>query len=340
MDMASNIKLCGLCSQLVDVSVDIGAELKNFLDGFLALPHLPSKMCLECYQGATQCVKFKEQCLKSTEKILKCKLATSMILGNSVNSLQPNENNNFYNEVPTSNSKILQRCEKVTPVIVENGMVNVTLPMNSLCSSEEEIVDIETSSLEQLENNELTSVKTKVGIPNTKSTSIDESLIKSESRIRKGMSKFFESLPSEEVLPMPKRLRSQDSIPKLTSEAGISNITPASQKGVKIDQLSTSNSNCHNSKTSQKNITFNKSSSKAPVIDKGYPFLRNSKSRTEIEESRKAMGTPDKPNSKTKTLRHTNIPKQSKRLQIIVYKMNLASITDSCFVEVNKDHKL
>jgi len=324
MDMATSIKLCGLCSQLVDESVDIGVELRNFLDGFLVMPHLPTKMCLECYQGATQCIRFKQQCLKSSEKLLKCKLATSMILGSPVNSLEHGDGK-FYSEVSSSKSNTSQRSEEVIPLTAENPMViNVTSPINSQCSSQEEIVDIETSSLEMLENNESTSDKAKVGIINTSSTSIDESLKKSGSQIRSRVSKLMESVPFEEVVPMTKRLRSQDSIQKPTSKVnGSANTTPVSQKGLKIGPTSTSKP--QNSKTHGHNVKFDKTSTKAPT-KKSYPATPFKANKDiEFRVTRSGNKFPQNGKGNTVTLTQTTTSKPIKSANKVIEPSNIIS---------------
>lgn len=84
-------KICGLCTQYVDESVVIKAELKSFLLEFLALderkknsPSLPEKTCLECYQSALECKRFRDACHKSISKLQKNnKIASDMILGKS-----------------------------------------------------------------------------------------------------------------------------------------------------------------------------------------------------------------------------------------------------------------
>lgn len=82
----SSFKLCGLCSQLVDESVEVSTSMKPFLCRFLnfsTVEELPSKVCLECFQGATECLRFKARCHKTIEKLAKCKVSNDMILGGS-----------------------------------------------------------------------------------------------------------------------------------------------------------------------------------------------------------------------------------------------------------------
>merc|ERR1712223_1756105 len=78
-------KICGLCSQLVDESVLITAQMKSFLQEFLGVSEnsLPQKTCLECYKSAIECKRFKEACKKSINKLEQKNISSSMILGKS-----------------------------------------------------------------------------------------------------------------------------------------------------------------------------------------------------------------------------------------------------------------
>ena len=56
-----SFKVCGLCSQLVDESVKLPDDLLNHLIVFLNVVGdlLPTKICTDCFQGATESKKFK-----------------------------------------------------------------------------------------------------------------------------------------------------------------------------------------------------------------------------------------------------------------------------------------
>merc|ERR1712223_1244824 len=84
-------KICGLCSQLVDESVLITAQMKSFLQEFLGVSEnsLPQKTCLECYKSAIECKRFKEACKKSINKLEQKNISSSMILGKSEQSKVP-----------------------------------------------------------------------------------------------------------------------------------------------------------------------------------------------------------------------------------------------------------
>ena len=79
-------KICGLCSQLVDESVDIKSTLKTFLSEYLNIPEdaLPEKTCLECYKSAIECKRFREACQKSISKLEQKKVSESLILGKEI----------------------------------------------------------------------------------------------------------------------------------------------------------------------------------------------------------------------------------------------------------------
>uniref|UniRef100_A0A0K2T316 ZAD domain-containing protein n=1 Tax=Lepeophtheirus salmonis TaxID=72036 RepID=A0A0K2T316_LEPSM len=76
-------KVCGLCSQLVDTSVDIDEILIDFLSQFLSITpdNFPPKICTDCFSSATEAKRFKEHCIKAIHKIKKTRLCTSVILG-------------------------------------------------------------------------------------------------------------------------------------------------------------------------------------------------------------------------------------------------------------------
>jgi hypothetical protein len=81
-----NFRVCGLCSQLVDESIQIdNAGLRSFLIHLLSLTNdeLPCKICTDCYQGSSDCRKFAERCSKAIAKLRNTKLSDSMILGKS-----------------------------------------------------------------------------------------------------------------------------------------------------------------------------------------------------------------------------------------------------------------
>lgn len=83
----SSFKVCGLCSQLVDESVMLHANLRQFLEEW-GLRDLPAKVCTDCYQGAVDSLKFKEKCLRAVEKLKKTQISVSMILGRSAGDMQ------------------------------------------------------------------------------------------------------------------------------------------------------------------------------------------------------------------------------------------------------------
>jgi hypothetical protein len=82
-----NFKICGLCSQLVDESVQLNSVLRAFLIEFLSLneDQLPTKTCMECYQRTTESKRFKDSCNKSIDKLQRNNVYSSMILGRSKN---------------------------------------------------------------------------------------------------------------------------------------------------------------------------------------------------------------------------------------------------------------
>lgn len=80
-----SFKVCGLCSQLVDESVQLDPVFRAFLVSFLELANeaLPSKVCTDCYQQSFDCKKFKDRCERAIRKLSNTKLSDSMILGRS-----------------------------------------------------------------------------------------------------------------------------------------------------------------------------------------------------------------------------------------------------------------
>lgn len=90
MDKASeedNFKVCGLCSQLVDESVQLNAKLRSFLLHYLSLTSnasLPTKICTDCYQGAFDSLNFRDRCMKAILKLKSNRISDAMILGKSI----------------------------------------------------------------------------------------------------------------------------------------------------------------------------------------------------------------------------------------------------------------
>ena len=80
-----NFKLCGLCSQLVDESVQVNDKLRAFLIRFLSVANaeLPAKVCTDCYSHALESMKFKDRCEKAMNKLKNNKVSESMVLGRS-----------------------------------------------------------------------------------------------------------------------------------------------------------------------------------------------------------------------------------------------------------------
>ena len=80
-----SFKVCGLCSQLVDESVQLDPVFRAFLVSFLdiANENLPSKVCTDCYQQSFDCKKFKDRCDRAIRKLANTKLSDTMILGRS-----------------------------------------------------------------------------------------------------------------------------------------------------------------------------------------------------------------------------------------------------------------
>ena len=77
-----DFKICGLCSQLVDESVLISGNLREFLCIYLEIldENLPTRCCIECFKSANECLRFKNACTKSMGKIQK-KNAQNQVLG-------------------------------------------------------------------------------------------------------------------------------------------------------------------------------------------------------------------------------------------------------------------
>ncbi len=79
----ADIKLCGLCSKMVEEAMQPNTALRAFLLRFLSLleSELPAKVCADCYQGATECRKFKEQCDIGIDRLRSGRMPGGMILG-------------------------------------------------------------------------------------------------------------------------------------------------------------------------------------------------------------------------------------------------------------------
>ena len=77
-----DFKICGLCSQLVDESVVISGNLREFLCVYLDISDdiLPTRCCVECFKSSNECLRFKNACIKSMGKIQK-KNAQNQVLG-------------------------------------------------------------------------------------------------------------------------------------------------------------------------------------------------------------------------------------------------------------------
>jgi len=114
----SSFKVCGLCSQLVDESVMLHQNLRQFLEEW-GLRDLPAKVCTDCYQGAVDSLKFKEKCLRAVEKLKKTKLSVSMILGRSAGDMQlikKSAKTKVRKEEPTETSTPLPKVPKKAEV--------------------------------------------------------------------------------------------------------------------------------------------------------------------------------------------------------------------------------
>ena len=124
--MEENFKVCGLCSQLVDESVEITTSLRSFLCEFLQLldHKLPAKICLECYQKATDCRNFKERCDKAIFKLNKHSIYSAMILGGSATEIAKATGRSVQED------KKLMEEEKRTRVILDSSSeMDVDVPI-------------------------------------------------------------------------------------------------------------------------------------------------------------------------------------------------------------------
>ncbi len=79
----AEIKLCGLCSKMVEESVQPNAALRAFLLTLLSLEswELPVKICSMCFQAAVDCRKFKEACDVGIRRMRSGSMPDNMILG-------------------------------------------------------------------------------------------------------------------------------------------------------------------------------------------------------------------------------------------------------------------
>jgi len=113
--MEESFKVCGLCSQLVDESVEITSSLRGFLCTFLDLDEmkLPAKICLECYQRANECRYFKDRCDKAIFKLSKSAVYSAMILGGSKREIAAATGRTYKEE------KMLLEAEKKTKTILQ-----------------------------------------------------------------------------------------------------------------------------------------------------------------------------------------------------------------------------
>lgn len=104
------IKICGLCSQFVDESVMINAQMKTFLMEFLQVSEeiLPAKTCVECFKLANDCKRFKEACKKTFVKLKKNKISQNLILGTDKNSAKLMKNLKSAATEPSKKNKILE----------------------------------------------------------------------------------------------------------------------------------------------------------------------------------------------------------------------------------------
>lgn len=80
-----SFKLCGLCSQLVDESVQVSDKLRAFLIRFLSVANdtLPAKVCTDCFSHALESMKFKDRCERAMNKLRNNKVNDNMVLGRS-----------------------------------------------------------------------------------------------------------------------------------------------------------------------------------------------------------------------------------------------------------------
>ena len=80
-------EICGLCSKIVDESVQINPGLASFLLEILkiSINSLPQKICMDCFKSANECKRFIDACKKSITKLEK-KTSPLAILGKSKTS--------------------------------------------------------------------------------------------------------------------------------------------------------------------------------------------------------------------------------------------------------------
>jgi len=114
-----SFKVCGLCSQLVDESVEVTAAMRAFLCSFLCIKEakLPAKICIECYQRATECRGFKERCDKAILKLNKSAVYSSMILGGTAGEI-----NAASHRSPKEEQKLLA-AERKTQILLDGAQI-------------------------------------------------------------------------------------------------------------------------------------------------------------------------------------------------------------------------
>ena len=111
MAMASNredvFKVCGLCSQLVVESVELTTSMKAFLCRFLDLQplQLPARVCLECYQHATDASRYKDRCDKAILKLNKSPVYGSMVLGGPIQTTSAATQTTYWQERQLQNEE-------------------------------------------------------------------------------------------------------------------------------------------------------------------------------------------------------------------------------------------
>ncbi|QQP56094.1 Uncharacterized protein FKW44_000650 [Caligus rogercresseyi] len=78
-----SIKVCGLCAQIADTSVDMNEDVLGFLSEFFSVDpsQVPSTACSDCFSCALDTKRFKEATLKAMEKTQK--ISPSLVLGSS-----------------------------------------------------------------------------------------------------------------------------------------------------------------------------------------------------------------------------------------------------------------
>merc|ERR1712223_1312271 len=103
-------KICGLCSQLVDESVLITAQMKSFLQEFLGVSEnsLPQKTCLECYKSAIECKQSKVpvSSVKAGKNDAKSKVSAADTMKNLKNATQPTKKNKILESLGLDPDKI------------------------------------------------------------------------------------------------------------------------------------------------------------------------------------------------------------------------------------------